>query len=131
MAFRAAVEACDLARRALSERGEDPEPGPGECYVRSRLERIDAGTWGDRGLAKVIAEQLKPGWRIEPPSDEDRLRQLVVTEARRLGAWVGHGDGGFTIEWPSTPDDHDGRKRGALARQRAEEALRAEQEAGQ
>jgi hypothetical protein len=112
--------------------GDPPQDGPGLRYLRSRIAQVDAGIWGERGIDKFLEQQAEARRRpILDPAEmaEALLRKLIFEETQKLGGRVSaatHGPDarpGGAVWWPPRHDDPEGRKRGALARQRAEQRL--------
>jgi hypothetical protein len=114
--------------------GDPPQDGPGLRYLRSRIAQVDAGIWGERGIDKFLEQQAEARRRpiIDPVEMEEALlRRFVYEETQKLRGRVSaatHGPDarpGGAVWWPPRHDDPEGRKRAALARQRAETRLAA------
>lgn len=125
---------CALDMRELI--GERPVRGRGLSYVLSRLDAVRNGTFGQRGVDQ-FAEELDRRRRMRSTGSgndyEDRMRAEILKQSRLLGARILSNGG---VEWPSPNGRHvttayakewghdfDGRKRAALARQRATEEV--------
>ena len=112
--------------------GELPTDGSGLRYLRSRVDQVDAGIWGERGIDKFLEQQAEARRRpsIDPVEMEEALlRRFVYEETQKLRGRVSaatHGPDarpGGAVWWPPRHDDPEGRKRAALARERAEARL--------
>jgi hypothetical protein len=112
--------------------GELPTDGSGLRYLRSRVDQVDAGIWGERGIDKFLEQQAEARRRpiIDPiEAEQVLLRRFVYEETQKLGGRVSAASRGpdarpgGSVWWPPQQDDPEGRKRAALARQRAEARL--------
>jgi hypothetical protein len=112
--------------------GDEPIDGPGLLYVRSRVEQVDRGTWGGHGVDRYLermAEARRPPVFDPAEMEEALLRRFVYEETAKLRGRISaatHGPDarpGGAVWWPPRHDDPEGRKRAALARERAEARL--------
>jgi hypothetical protein len=133
------LEAAESQLRALASvfgaadiLGEEPTDGPGLSYLRARVDAVDRGEWGERKIDKYLERMAEARRRpiIDPIEQEEALlRRFIYEETQRLRGRVSvaspgpDGRPGGSVWWPPHPEDPDGRKRAALARERAEARL--------
>jgi hypothetical protein len=133
------LEAAESQLRALASvfgaaelLGESPTDGPGLSYIRARVDAVDRGEWGERKIEKYLERMAEARRRpiLDPVEMEEALlRRFIYEETQRLRGRISaasHGPDarpGGSVWWPPHPEDPDGRKRAALARERAEARL--------
>ena len=123
-ALTLALEARGIAVASLVPARDSlaPAPGRGERFARERVRAVDAGRWGEQGLAAALERARAESRRAGDPARERELAFAAALQnaGRQLGGRTNR-DG--TIDFRLTHDDPDGSKRVNRARKMAAAAM--------